>query len=55
MLLPLPYVQPNEAFFFQKQACACSTTRKARLVRTRRKKDAAFGKYLHVGVAFLLL
>ena len=30
-------------------------TRVARLVRTRRKKDAAFGKYLHVGVAFLLL
>ena len=53
MLLPLPYVQPNEAFFFREKACA--STRKARLVRTRRKKDAAFGKYLHVGVAFLLL
>ena len=37
---PLPYVQPNEASFFRKQACACPTTRKARLVRTRRKKDA---------------
>ena len=54
MLLPLPYVQPNAAFFFREKACACPTTRKARLVRTRREKDAAFGKYLHVGVAFLL-
>ena len=41
----LPYVQPNAAFFFRKQACACPTTRKARLVRTRRKKNAAFGKF----------
>jgi len=40
MLLPLPYVQPNGASFFRKQACACPTARKARLVRTRRKKDA---------------
>ena len=55
MLLPLPYVQPNAAFFFREKACACPTTRKARLVRTRRKKDAAFGKHLHIGVAFLLL
>ena len=45
MLLPLPYVQPNAASFFRKKACACPTTRKARLVRTRRKKDAAFGKF----------
>ena len=35
-----PYVQPNAASFFRKQTCACPTTRKARLVRTRRKKDA---------------
>ena len=49
---PLPYVQPNEASFFREKACACPTTRVARLVRTRRKKDAAFGKYLHVGGAF---
>ena len=41
----LPYVQPNAASFFREQACACPTTRKARLVRTRRKKDAAFGKF----------
>ena len=51
----LPYVQPNAASFFREKACACPTTRKARLVRTRRKKDAAFGKHLHIGVAFLLL
>ena len=51
----LPYVQPNAASFFREQACACPTTRKARLVRTRRKKDAAFGKHLHIGVVFLLL
>ena len=55
MLLPLPYVQPNAVSFFREEACACPTTRKARLVRTRRKKDAAFGKHLHIGVAFLLL
>jgi len=55
MLLPLPYVQPNAVSFFREQACACPTTRKARLVRTRRKKDAAFGKHLHIGVVFLLL
>ena len=41
----LPYVQPNAASFFREQACACPTTRKARLVRTHRKKDAAFGKF----------
>ena len=45
MLLPSPYVQPNAAFFFRKKACACPTTRKARLVRMRRKKNAAFGKF----------
>ena len=45
ILLPLPYVQQNAAFFFREKACACPTTRKARLVRTRRKKDAAFGKF----------
>ena len=39
------YVQPNAAFFFREKACVCPTTRKARLVRTRRKKDAAFGKF----------
>ena len=44
MLLPLPYVQPNGAFFFREKACACSTTRIARLVRTRRKKNAERGK-----------
>ena len=36
ILLPLPYVQPNAAFFFRKKACACPTTRKARLVRFAR-------------------
>ena len=41
----LPYVQPNAASFFREKACACPTTRKARLVRTHRKKDAAFGKF----------
>ena len=45
MLPPLPYVQPNAASFFREKACACPTTRVARLVRTRRKKDAAFGKF----------
>ena len=39
MLLSLPYVQPNRAFFFRKQACACPTTRVAWLVRTRQKKE----------------
>ena len=38
------YVQPNAASFFRKQVCACPTTRKARLVRTRRKKDAERGE-----------
>ncbi|MFC2389413.1 MAG: hypothetical protein ACFNNL_06895 [Kingella oralis] len=42
---PLPYVQPNGAFFFREKACACPTTHEVRLVRTRRKKDAAFGKF----------
>ena len=45
ILLPLPYVQQNAAFFFREKACACSTTRKARLVRTRRKKDAERGEF----------
>ena len=41
----LPYVQPNAAFFFRKKACTCPTAHEVRLVRTRRKKDAAFGKF----------
>ena len=45
ILLPLPSVQPNEASFFRGKACACPTTRVARLVRTRRKKDAQWGKF----------
>ena len=52
MLPPLPYVQPNAVSFFREQACACPTTRKARLVRTRRKKDAAFGKPCTSGSPF---
>ena len=52
ILLPLPYVQPNGAFFFRKQACACPTTHEVRLVRTRRKKDAAFGKPCTSGSPF---
>ena len=43
ILLPLPYVQQNAAFFFREKACACSTTRVARLVRTRRKRMRSEG------------
>ena len=49
---PLPYVQPNAAFFFREKACACPTAHEVRLVRTRRKKDAAFGKPCTSGSPF---
>ena len=35
-----PTSSRTEHSFFREKACACSTTRIARLVRTRRKKDA---------------